>query len=141
MLPQRARATVNCRIMPGQVPGDVQAALARVIADDQVTITPLDIARPSDPSPLVPAVIDPIERITRDLWPSAPVIPMMSTGATDSLYLRNVGIPVYGVSGIFADIDDNRAHGRDERMLVGSFYEGLEFLYRLTRALAVTTGD
>ena len=64
---------------------------------------------------------------------------MMSTGATDSLYLRNAGIPVYGVSGVFADIDDNRAHGRDERVLVESFYEGLEFLYRLTRALAVTT--
>ena len=66
---------------------------------------------------------------------------MMSTGATDSLYLRNVGIPVYGVSGIFADIDDNRAHGRDERLLVESFYEGLEFLYRLTRELATTTHD
>lgn len=140
-LPQRARATINCRILPGQAPDDVKAALARVIDDDQVTITPLDIARPSDPSPLVPAVIGPIERITREFWPSVPVIPMMSTGATDSLYLRNVGIPVYGVSGIFADIDDNRAHGRDERMLVESFYEGLEFLYRLTRELAVTTGD
>jgi acetylornithine deacetylase/succinyl-diaminopimelate desuccinylase-like protein len=66
---------------------------------------------------------------------------MMSTGATDSLYLRNAGIPVYGVSGIFADIDDNRAHGRDERVLVESFFEGLEFLYRLTRELAVTADD
>ena len=70
-----------------------------------------------------------------------PVIPTMSTGATDSLYLRNAGIPVYGVSGIFADIDDNRAHGRDERMLVESFYEGLEFLYRLTRELSVNAAD
>ena len=140
-LPQRARATINCRIMPGESPDDVRAALARVIADDNVSITPLDIARPSDPSPLVPAVIGPVERITREFWPDVPVIPMMSTGATDSLYLRNAGIPVYGVSGIFADIDDNRAHGRDERMLVESFYEGLEFLYRLTRELAVTTHD
>ncbi len=140
-LPQRARATVNCRILPGESPDEVRATLARVIGDDQVKITPLDIARPSDPSPLVPGVIGPIERITRDFWPEVPVIPMMSTGATDSLYLRNVGIPVYGVSGIFADIDDNRAHGRDERLLVRSFYEGLEFLYQLTRELSQTTHD
>lgn len=140
-LPQRARATINCRIMPGESPDDVRAELARVIGDDQVTITPLDIARPSAPSPLAESIVGPIERITADLWPGLPVIPMMSTGATDSLYLRNVGIPVYGVSGIFADIDDNRAHGRDERLLVESFYEGLEFLYRLTRELATTTHD
>jgi len=137
-LPQRARATINCRILPGESPDEVRATLARVIADDTVTITPLDIARPSDPSPLVEGIIGPIERITAELWPDVPVIPMMSTGATDSLYLRNVGIPVYGVSGIFSDIDDNRAHGRDERLPVESFYEGLEFLYRLTRELAVT---
>jgi acetylornithine deacetylase/succinyl-diaminopimelate desuccinylase-like protein len=66
---------------------------------------------------------------------------MMGTGATDGLYLRNAGIPVYGVSGIFSDIDDVRQHGRDERLLVQSFYEGLEFLYRLTRELAVTTDN
>jgi acetylornithine deacetylase/succinyl-diaminopimelate desuccinylase-like protein len=140
-LPQRAEATINCRIMPGESPDNVQETLARVIADDAVSITPLDIARPSAPSPLAESVVGPIERITGELWPSVRVIPMMSTGATDSLYLRNVGIPAYGVSGIFADVDDNRAHGRDERMLVEAFYEGLEFLYRLTRELAVTTHD
>jgi acetylornithine deacetylase/succinyl-diaminopimelate desuccinylase-like protein len=140
-LPQRARATVNCRIMPGGSPDDVQATLARVVADDGVSISPLDVARPSAPSPLAEAVIGPIERITAELWPSVRVIPTMSTGATDSLYLRNAGIPAYGVSGIFVDVDDNRAHGRDERILVESFYEGLEFLYRLTRELAQTTHD
>jgi acetylornithine deacetylase/succinyl-diaminopimelate desuccinylase-like protein len=138
-LPQRAQATINCRILPGQAPEDIQATLARVIGDEEVSITPLDIARPSDPSPLAPEVVGPIERITDDLWPGVPVIPTMSTGATDSLYLRNVGIPVYGVSGIFSDIDDNRAHGRDERIPVESFYEGLEFLYRLTRDLSVVS--
>jgi acetylornithine deacetylase/succinyl-diaminopimelate desuccinylase-like protein len=140
-LPQRARATVNCRIMPGGSPDDVQATLARVVADDGVSISPLDVARPSAPSPLAEAVIGPIERITAELWPSVRVIPTMSTGATDSLYLRNAGIPAYGVSGIFVDVDDNRAHGRDERIPVESFYEGLEFLYRLTRELAQTTHD
>jgi acetylornithine deacetylase/succinyl-diaminopimelate desuccinylase-like protein len=140
-LPQRARATINCRILPGQAPDDVRATLLRVMADDAVSITPLDIARPSDPSPLAESIVGPIERITADLWPGVPVIPMMGTGATDGLYLRNAGIPVYGVSGIFSDIDDVRQHGRDERLLVQSFYEGLEFLYRLTRELAVTTDN
>jgi acetylornithine deacetylase/succinyl-diaminopimelate desuccinylase-like protein len=78
----------------------------------------------------------PVERLTQELWPGAPVVPTMSTGATDSLYLRNAGIPTYGVSGLFKDIDDNRSHGRDERMGVKDFYQGLEFLYRLVRMLS-----
>ena len=65
------------------------------------------------------------------MWPGVPVVPTMSTGATDGLFLRNAGIPTYGVSGIFGDVDDARAHGKDERLLVSSFYEGREFLYRL----------
>jgi acetylornithine deacetylase/succinyl-diaminopimelate desuccinylase-like protein len=60
----------------------------------------------------------------------------MSTGATDGLFLRNASIPVYGVSGLFGEINDNRAHGQDERILVKSFFEGQEFLYRLTTRLA-----
>jgi acetylornithine deacetylase/succinyl-diaminopimelate desuccinylase-like protein len=136
-LPQRARATVNCRILPGQSPDAVQQTLDTLIADDQVVISPLDIARPSDPSPLAETVIGPIERITEDMWPGIAVVPTMSAGATDALYLRNVGIPTYGVSGVFSDIDDNRAHGRDERMLVTSFFEAQEFLYRLVRTLSV----
>jgi acetylornithine deacetylase/succinyl-diaminopimelate desuccinylase-like protein len=71
------------------------------------------------------------------MWPGIAVVPTMSAGATDALYLRNVGIPTYGVSGVFSDIDDNRAHGRDERMLVTSFFEAQEFLYRLVRTLSV----
>ena len=91
---------------------------------------------PSSPSPLDPGILLPIEQTTEEMWPGIPVIPTMSTGATDGLYLRNAGIPVYGVSGIFGDIDDVRAHGRDERISVKSFYEGQEFLYRLVRRLA-----
>lgn len=134
-LPQLARATVNCRILPGESPAEVLQTLARVVADEQVSVTPIGDANPSPPSPLVPEVMDPIERITNDMWPGVPVVPVMSTGATDGLYLRQAGIPVYGVSGLFSDIDDNRAHGRDERMAVASFNEGLEFLYRLVRSL------
>ncbi len=139
-LPQRAQAVVNCRILPGGLPTEVQRTLESVIADDQVAVTPLDDANPSLPSPLTPEVLGPIERITEEMWPGVPVIPIMSTGATDGLYLRNAGIPVYGVSGVFRDIDDNRAHGRDERILASSFFDAQEFLYRLTKALSTTPG-
>jgi acetylornithine deacetylase/succinyl-diaminopimelate desuccinylase-like protein len=77
-----------------------------------------------------------IERITEEMWPGVPVVPTMSTGATDGLYLRNAGIPTFGVSGIFGDVDDARAHGKDERLLTSSLYEGREFLYRLTVLLS-----
>jgi len=81
--------------------------------------------------------ITPIREITEEMWPGATVMPTMSTGATDSLFMRNAGIPVYGVSGIFRDLKENRTHGRDERILKRSFFEGLELLYRLTRRVAV----
>lgn len=78
----------------------------------------------------------PIERLTSELWPGTPVIPVMGTGATDGLFFRQAGIPVYGVSGLFTDIDDNREHGRDERLGVKEFYDGQEFLYRLVKELS-----
>ncbi len=135
-LPQTARATVNCRIFPGRDPKDVQAALESAVADEEVRMSPVQPASPSLPSPLLPEVMGPIERITEQIWPGVPVVPTMSTGATDGLYLRNAGIPTFGVSGIFGDVDDARAHGKDERLLVSSFYEGREFLYRLVAALS-----
>jgi acetylornithine deacetylase/succinyl-diaminopimelate desuccinylase-like protein len=135
-LPQLARATVNCRILPGEDPSEVLRTLTRVVADDAVKIAPIAEAKPSPPSPLTPDVMEPIERLTEQMWSGVPVVPVMSTGATDGLYLRQSGIPVYGVSGLFGDIDDSRAHGRDERIAVRSFFEGQEFLYRLVKALA-----
>ena len=135
-LPQRARATVNCRILPDQRPETVHQALIRVVGNSEVSITPLGAGRPSPPSPLTPAVMQAIERTTEAMWPGVPVVPTMSTGATDGAHLRRAGIPVYGVSGIFRDVDDNRAHGRDERIMARSFYEGLEFLYRLVKSLS-----
>jgi acetylornithine deacetylase/succinyl-diaminopimelate desuccinylase-like protein len=135
-LPQRARAVVNCRLLPEDSPADVQQTLVRVLADDKITITPLQTPRQGPLSPLVPEVVDPIERITAELWPGVPVVPIMSTGATDGLRLRIAGIPTYGVSGLFDDIDDVRAHGKDERMGVREFFDGLEFMYRLVKTLS-----
>ena len=136
-LPQTAEAMVNCRILPNQDPAAVLATLRR-IAGSAVEITPDATPNPSPPSPLSAEVLGPIERITEEMWPGVPVVPIMSTGATDGLYLRRAGIPVYGVSGLFGDVDDSRAHGQDERILIKSFLEGQEFLYRLVKALSGT---
>jgi acetylornithine deacetylase/succinyl-diaminopimelate desuccinylase-like protein len=135
-LPQRATANVNCRILPGEDPAEVQRTLQRVIANPKVSITPVDSAKPSPPSPLRPEVMRPIERVTQELFPGVPVVPVMSTGATDGLYFRQAGVPIYGVSGLFGDMDDVRAHGRDERVGIKEFYDGQEFLWRLVNDLA-----
>lgn len=135
-LPQNARALVNCRILPGESPIEVKSTLDRVLADPKISVAAIDEAVPSEPSPLKPEILGAIERITTQMWPGVPVIPVMSTGATDGVYLRNAGIPTYGVSGFFEDLDDTRAHGRDERMGVKQFYEGSEFLYRLVKAVS-----
>ena len=139
-LPQRARASINCRVLPDEPVEEVQQILEALINDEQVVVTPLAEATQSPSSPLTPPILAAIEGITEAMWPGVPVIPTMSTGATDSLYLRNAGIPVYGVSGIFGDVNDVRAHGRDERIAIQSFFEGQEFLYRLTKELS-RSGD
>jgi acetylornithine deacetylase/succinyl-diaminopimelate desuccinylase-like protein len=137
-LPQRARAVVNCRIMPGETAAQIRTVLIRVVADDSVRVTPINdgSAIPAAPSPLMPDVMLPVEKVTRRLWPGVPVIPQMETGATDGAYLRAAGIPTYGVSGVFIDIDDVRAHGRDERIIVRSFYDGVEYIYELVKEFA-----
>ena len=137
-LPQRARAVVNCRIMPGETSAQIRAELVRVVADDSVHVTAINdgSAIPASPSPLTPEVMLPVEKVTRQLWPGVPVIPQMETGATDGAYLRAAGIPTYGVSGVFIDIDDIRAHGRDERIMVRSFYDGVEYIYALVREVS-----
>jgi len=134
-LPQTAKANVNCRMLPGELPEEVRKTLVGVVADEAITVTPVAPAKPSSPSPLKPEVMGPIERITQQMWPGVPVVPVMGTGATDGLYLRRAGIPTYGVDGIFEDVDDTRAHGKDERIGVKQFYDGQEFLYRLVKAL------
>ena len=135
-LPQLATANVNCRILPGVAPAAVKATLTDVLADPAIKVSFVDEARPSRPSPLRPEVVDTVESLTRQMFPGVVVVPVMSTGATDGLYLRNAEIPTYGVDGTFGDIDDVRAHGRDERVGVKQYFEGLEFQYRLIKALA-----
>ncbi|NUQ11109.1 MAG: M20/M25/M40 family metallo-hydrolase [Gemmatimonadaceae bacterium] len=132
-LPQRARANVNCRILPDETAEQVRAVLERVVGDTGVQITAQGAPTNSPPSPLTPALMSEIERVTREMWPGVPVIPTMSTGATDGLRLRNAGIPVYGVSGLF--YPETFAHGMNERIPVRAFYQGLEFMYRLVKGI------
>ena len=135
-IPQTARAIVNCRLLPGESAEEVRETLERVVADARVTVTPLAPPKPSPPSPLTREIMEPVERLTAEMWPGVPVVPVMGIGATDSLRFRQAGIPMYGVSGIFLDIDDVRAHAPDERIGVRAFHEGAEFLYRLVRELS-----
>ena len=136
-LPQTARALVNCRILPTETPQEVGTTLVRVVADTAVQVTPIDSGAVAKPSPLLPSVMSPVEKVTQRLWPGVPVIPQMETGATDGWRLRAIGIPTYGLSGVPIDVDDERAHGRDERILVKSFYEGVEYMYQLVKEVAV----
>ena len=135
-LPQAARAVVNCRMHPNDPADFVRESLIAAVADPQITVTPIESPHPSPESPLNPELFGAVEKITEAMWPGVPVLPTMGTGATDSLYFRGAGIPMYGVSGIFGDVDDVRAHGKDERVSVTSFHEGREFLYRLMKALS-----
>jgi acetylornithine deacetylase/succinyl-diaminopimelate desuccinylase-like protein len=135
-LPQTARAVVNCRIMPGETFDDIKAALIRVLADDQITAKQVDDAHPSKPAVIDEELLATIEKTSTEFWPGVPVVLTMSAGATDGLFLRNVGIPTYGHSGLASDVDDVRAHGKDERVAVKSFREGSEYLYRLVKRLS-----
>ncbi len=135
-LPQRARAIVNCRILPEESRQTVQDRIVAAIADTgvKVTIERADSTSPS--SPLTPELVRAIEAATQEVFPGTPVVPTMSTGATDGAYFRAAGIPVYGVSGLF--YANANAHGMNEKIEVDAFYDGLEFMYRLVKRL--TTG-
>jgi acetylornithine deacetylase/succinyl-diaminopimelate desuccinylase-like protein len=135
-LPQTARATVNCRILPGEPIDAVDGTLNAVLADPRIRVTRKREPTASPPSPLRPEILEPIQAIVEEMWPGATVVPVMSTGATDGLYVRNGGIPVYGAGAIFDDSQEARAHGRDERVSVKRFYEALEFWNRLMRRLS-----
>lgn len=140
-LPQTARAVVNCRIVPTETADYVKDTLIKVLGNDRISVKPIKEPKPSPSSPLVAEILGPIETITQQMWPGVPVLPVMSTGATDSLYLRKAGVPMYGVSGIFYDIDDSRAHGRDERVGVKEFFEAQEFLSRVVKAFASSSNS
>jgi acetylornithine deacetylase/succinyl-diaminopimelate desuccinylase-like protein len=136
-LPQRATANVNCRIFPGHSQSEILAALRKIVNDPAVKI---EFADPPEtlgaPPTLAAEVLGPIEKLSRDMFPGVAVIPIMSSGATDGRFLTPVGIPTYGVSGMFSDGATNNAHGLNERIRVQTLIEGREFLYRLTKAYA-----
>jgi acetylornithine deacetylase/succinyl-diaminopimelate desuccinylase-like protein len=144
-LPQMARANVNCRIFPGEDPEAVRKTLEQVAADRKVTVTMVPVKATDGsllpqvgvpPSPLLPEVVQAEEKTVHSLWPGLPVVSTMSTGATDGRYLRIAGIPTYGIACMFFELNDNRAHGKDERIGAKDFYDGVEVNYRLIKNLS-----
>lgn len=140
-LPQLAAANVNCRILPQDSVENVLKTLQTVVADEQVQVTVKLDEGAAPASPLRPDIMKAFTRVTDTMWPGVITVPTMATGASDGRYLREAGIPTYGVQGFFGDRDDVRAHGRDERMLVRSFYEGQTFLYELVKILATSQAE
>ncbi len=144
-LPQMARANVNCRIFPGEEPEAVRKTLEKLLADPKVTVTIVPVKAADGtlvpqvsvpPSPLLEEVVQAEEKTVDSLWPRLPVVPTMSTGASDGRYLRIAGIPTYGIACMFFELDDNRAHGKDERIEAKDFYDGVEVSYRLIKNLS-----
>ena len=139
-LPQLAAANVNCRVQPDDSLDYVLGELKKVVADDQVKISIGNQEENSPASALRPDLMRAMAKISDSMWPGVIVLPTMSTGATDGRSLRATGIPTYGVQGFFYERDDVRAHGRDERIGVRSFYEGQQFLYELVKTLSGGAG-
>jgi acetylornithine deacetylase/succinyl-diaminopimelate desuccinylase-like protein len=148
-LPQRAEANVNCRIFPGHSQEDIRLKLIQIFNDPKLAVRyRTDAGELADhgsdraamvPPPLRADVIEPLRKVAAKLWPGAPLIPIMETGSSDSIYTMNAGIPSYGINGVAVDRDDMRMHGKDERLKVDSYYTGVEFYYLFLKAL--TTGN
>lgn len=134
-LPQTAAANVNCRMLPSDSLQHVQDTLKRVLADDRISVSVVGEAIPAPASPINPTIMQKLQELSTRLYGPLPVVPVMDAGASDSKYLRIAGIPTYGVPGMFTDVDDNRAHGKDERLRVKDFYDGLEFYYQFIKKL------
>jgi acetylornithine deacetylase/succinyl-diaminopimelate desuccinylase-like protein len=135
-LPQRARATLQCRIIPGESQDSVRDRLVRVFDDPTIKISVITPATPSPESPLSGNILPTVERVVHQLWPDVVILPQMGAGASDSKYTRIVGMPSYGIDGMFDDLDDGRAHGRDERIGVEAFGQEADFTYRLMREVS-----
>jgi acetylornithine deacetylase/succinyl-diaminopimelate desuccinylase-like protein len=136
-LPQTVTANVNCRMFPGRTPDETQAALAAAINNPAVTIEQRLKGKPiAQVPPMDPAIIGPMERLSAQHFPGVPVIPTMLTGATDAVYLAKVGIPTYGLPGIWGDPDGNGLHGLNERVEVRALYEGRDYMFDLVKALS-----
>jgi acetylornithine deacetylase/succinyl-diaminopimelate desuccinylase-like protein len=140
-LPQTASANVNCRIVPTSTLEEVKAVIQRVVGDTAIAVTLMVESREkfgTAPDAIDPTLLTTATSLTKQMWGDIPVIPTMSTGATDGRFLRAAGIPTYGLSGIFSQPGENNAHGRDEKLRTRSFYEGLDFLYNLVKQVAGT---
>jgi acetylornithine deacetylase/succinyl-diaminopimelate desuccinylase-like protein len=135
-LPQTAAANVNCRMLPQDSLQNVQNTLKRVLADDRISVSIVGEAVPAPASAIDPAIVRTLEGLSARLYGGLPIVPVMDNGASDGKYLRIAGIPAYGVPGVFTDVDDDRAHGKDERIGVKDFYDGVDFYYEFIKALA-----
>jgi len=132
-LPRLAQATVNCRLMPGMTPEQAAATLREVVNDPEVKIQAIGVPKPSDPSPLREDVMQKLRLLSKEFFGAAPIAPSQSTGATDGLRVRQLGIPVYGFSGLATGPEDRRAHGLDERVPIDSFHRAVRFWYQLLK--------
>jgi acetylornithine deacetylase/succinyl-diaminopimelate desuccinylase-like protein len=145
-LPQTAQANVNCRILPGHSQEEIRRQLIQIFNDPKVTVRyvtdageAIDTASDSKaipPTALQPEVMQPLEKLVAQMWPGVPVVPVMETGASDGKITSQAGLPTYGINGIAIDINDVRAHGKDERVVVDSYYQGVEFYYRYVMMLS-----
>jgi acetylornithine deacetylase/succinyl-diaminopimelate desuccinylase-like protein len=143
-LPQLAQANVNCRILPGHTREETRQTLIGIFADPKVTVAYSEHGRILDSAPNAQAlppvklrsdVMQTFEKVAGELWPGTPIIPTMASGASDGVYTNAAGMPTYGISGVAVDMNDVRAHGRDERVRVDAFYQGVDFYYRFLKAL------
>ena len=144
-LPQRAEAVINCRILPGHTKQEVHDELVRVISDPAIQVHYVNNdgsiadSPPSTPvftaHPLRQDVLTIVEKITNEIWPGTPVIPTMALGASDGIFTSAAGMPTYIVGGVAVDWDDDREHGKDERVGVESFYQGVDFFYEFMKKL------
>jgi len=143
-LPAMARANVNCRILPGHTRDEVRQTLVRILADPKIEVAYVPTtsgptieagAKALPPVTLRPDVMQALDRVAAEMWPGTPVVPTMSTGASDGVYTNAAGMPTYGICGVAIDTDDVRAHGKDERLGVESYYRGVEFYYRYLKVL------
>ncbi len=135
-LPARAEAVVNCRILPQSSAAAVEAVLRDLASAEGVTVTPMQPAVPAPESPLDPAIVGPIEAVAAEIWPGIPLLPQMSPGASDGMFLRNAGIPTYGIGAVAMDPDEDRSHAANERIRIGAFNDAMGYWYRLAKRLA-----
>jgi acetylornithine deacetylase/succinyl-diaminopimelate desuccinylase-like protein len=135
-LPQSAKATVNCRLLPGVTQEEAEKTVVQVLNDTGIHVSVRMVLKSGPASPVSEEIIGKVETVTKKMWPGIPVLPVMGVGASDGKYLRAAGMPTYGISGVFLDVDDFRMHARDERIRVDDFFEGLEYNYEIIKAFS-----